>query len=328
MPESVPLRAGPFDLYAMFDQSGSMTETVEGGSTRWSVTVSAFKAFVADPGIAGLSVGLQFFGLPLPSCSGTCQQDSDCGPCGPCLEVGGFGFCGGVADSCVAADYAVPEVEIGPVADVAATIDESFVTHQPGPGTPTSAALQGAIDHASAWAVAHPTERVSVLLVTDGDPGECDLSIENIAAIAAEGVGRSPSIRTFVVGIGSSLVSLNAIAAGGGTGTATIVDTTTPVPEQLRRAFAAVPESGSCTFDLPSDATLPGAAPGTSSLVAEAPGTTQTVPLVADDDACGESEGWFVETRDGVARARLCPTSCLAYATLANPTLTYARTCP
>jgi hypothetical protein len=43
------------------------------------------------------------------------------------------------------------------------------------------------------------------VLVTDGAPMECDADVGAVAAIAAEGAGGTPSVRTFVVGVGLGL---------------------------------------------------------------------------------------------------------------------------
>ena len=138
----------PLDLFLMLDQSRSMTETVSGGSTKWAAVTGAMTTFMAQPGLDGVSVGLQYFGLP--------------------------GSGGGLGDSCTASDYAAAAVEIAPLPGVASTINASIAAHSPTSQTPTSAALQGAVDHAATWAHAHPSDAVAVILATDGEPTECD----------------------------------------------------------------------------------------------------------------------------------------------------------
>jgi len=181
----------PLDLYIMLDQSSSMSDSVSGG-TKWTAVTSAINQFMMQPGLDGISVGLQFFGVPTsgPTCSVlTCTIDTDCGPsaCGPCS----FGFCTGAlasgGDSCTAADYAHPAVEIAALPGVASPIMSSIGGHSPSTSTPTSAALQGAVDHAKAWATAHAGDTAVAVLATDGDPTECDTDITHIEAIATAG---------------------------------------------------------------------------------------------------------------------------------------------
>jgi len=178
----------------MLDQSSSMSDSLAGGqATRWTAVGSGIEGFLAQPGSA--SFGLQYFGLA-QSCPLTCNVDADCGGCGPCQT----GFCLGGGDSCAPADYATPNVEIGPVQSVATNVMASLATHSPDTGSPTSAALQGAVDHAGTYAGAHAEADVVALLITDGDPDECDVNagdINTIASTALDGAERHPHGRHF-----------------------------------------------------------------------------------------------------------------------------------
>src|SRR5205823_711503 len=118
--------------------------------------------------------------------------------------------------------------------------------------TPTSAALQGAIDHATAWATAHTQDVVIALLATDGDPTECDTNLTNINAIAAKGANGTPKILTFVIGVGSSLGALNGVAQAGGTQSAFIVDTTQNVNQQFLDALNKIRGTAlGCSYKIP-----------------------------------------------------------------------------
>ena len=75
-------------MFIMLDQSGSM---VLFGQDRWTPIVNAIKAFVAAPDMAGVGVGLGYFGMHPP---GTPPLD----PTAP--------------GSCNANDYARPDVPI------------------------------------------------------------------------------------------------------------------------------------------------------------------------------------------------------------------------
>src|SRR5262249_37153428 len=142
---------------------------------------------LGQPGTAGISVGLQYF--PLPSadasqCSTLCVFDSDCGPsfCGRCTLF----VCSGV-DSCDVAGYSNPAVEIAPLPGAGTALIASLHQQTPSGGTPTSAALDGAIQHAKNWAKQHPTHVTINVFATDGDPSDCDTDQKNIENLAAAG---------------------------------------------------------------------------------------------------------------------------------------------
>ncbi|MEO5727514.1 MAG: hypothetical protein ABI134_15015, partial [Byssovorax sp.] len=59
--ESTKAEQLPLDMYIMLDQSGSMSDPVAGGATRWAAVTSAFKTFVNQPGAADIGVGIQYF---------------------------------------------------------------------------------------------------------------------------------------------------------------------------------------------------------------------------------------------------------------------------
>ena len=213
----------PLDMYVMLDQSGSMSDAVTGG-TKWSAVTSALESFLqTNTNAAGMSVGIQYFGLPgNGQCNAYdiyCSSNSQCGQCGPCAaDSHGNKVCwaGAADESCTAADYATADVEIASLTQAQVTkIDNSIGAHGPSTNTPTSAALQGAINHARSWAQGHAQHVVIVILATDGDPTECDVTISHIEAIAAAGVSGSPKILTFVIGVGASLGNMNGIAKSG-----------------------------------------------------------------------------------------------------------------
>jgi hypothetical protein len=145
-------------------------------------------------------------------------------------------------DSCAPNDYLAPDVEIAPRPGVADAIVTSLGDHAAYTQTPTGPALDGALQHASAWATAHPNDLVAVALVTDGVPSdECTPhDIPSISAIAARALAATPSVPTYVIGVGTELASLDAIAAAGGTDHAFIVDNAMDVSAQLRTTLDAI----------------------------------------------------------------------------------------
>lgn len=307
----------PLDLYVMLDQSSSMSDSVSGGGTKWSTVTSALGTFVQQPGLDGVSVGIQYFGVPHggATCSVlTCTVDADCGAaaCGPCVANVCLGIATSGGDSCTASDYATPSVEIAPLPGVASQIVSSMGMHSPTTSTPTSAALQGAVDHAKAWKQSHPSDAVVAVLATDGDPSECDTSLANIDAIAAAALAATPSVMTFVIGVGPSLSSLNGIAAAGGTTQAFLVDTGGNVNQQFLDAMNAIRHAAlGCQYQIP---TPTSGTPdfGEVNVVYQPMGANaQTFPNVMNQASCpANGNGWYYDDPTNPTQIILCPASC------------------
>ena len=305
----------PLDMYIMLDQSGSMTDSVSGGGDKWAAVTSAFKTFVNQPGTAGIGIGIQYFPLDASgsTCSPTCATDADCGAFGPCF----FGICFSCAaagtDSCDAADYAKPDVEIDTLPGAAGAFTASINKHMPTNSTPTSAALQGAIDHAKAWGMAHTDHVVIDVLATDGDPTECDTDLNNINAIAAAGVSGTPKVLTFVIGVGTSLTALNGTAAAGGTGQAFIVDTNQNVNQQFLDALNKIRGAAlSCSYLIP--VPTKGNPDFNSVNVQYTSGTDGSVtvlPKVKDKASCPPAgDAWFYDNNAAPKEILLCDATC------------------
>ena len=305
----------PLDMYIMLDQSGSMGDASSGSVSKWKAVTGAFTTFVNQPAAAGIGVGIQYF--PLDSgaapCSPFCATEADCAGLGPCF----IGICLGCAeagDSCSSADYAKPDVEIAALPGVAGAFITSIGKHGPTGGTPTSAALQGAIDHAKAWSVQHPDHVVIDVLATDGEPGGCDTNQGHIDAIAAAGASGTPKVLTFVIGVGSSLSSLNGTAAAGGTGQAFIVDTNQNVNQQFLDALNKIRGAAlSCTYLIP---TPTKGMPDFDSVNVEytpgGGGAKEIMPKVHDKASCPISGGdaWFYDDNAKPKQILLCNDAC------------------
>jgi hypothetical protein len=305
----------PLDMYIMLDQSGSMTDPVSGGGDKWGAVTSAFKTFVNQPGTAGIGIGIQYFPLDASGaqCSPTCATDADCGAFGPCFFGICFGCAAGGSDSCVSADYAKPDVEIAALPGSAGAFTASINKHMPTNSTPTSAALQGAIDHAKAWGMQNPDHVVIDVLATDGDPTECDTDLNHINAIAAAGVSGMPKVLTFVIGVGSSLTALNGVAAAGGTGQAFIVDTNQNVNQQFLDALNQIRGAAlSCTYLIP--VPTKGNPDFNSVNVQYTPGGGGPVivlPKVKDKASCpAGGDAWFYDNNAAPKEILLCDATC------------------
>jgi hypothetical protein len=314
----------PLDIYMMLDQSQSMSEMVAGGMTKWAAVTSALNTFVMTPQ-TGVSVGLQYFGLPPGSSSSSdggactnaakCKTAADCGG-GTCLPLINICICGGGGpgtDSCNGADYAKADVEIAPLPGVASAISTSIAMHAPSTATPTSAALQGATQHASDWAKAHPGDVVIALLATDGDPTECDTNIANIGMIASAAAAATPKILTFVIGVGTSSGNLNAIAMAGGTGQAFIVDTTMNVNQQFLNALNMIRGTAlGCSYTIPVPKSGTPDYNQVNVQYTSGPGAAPVIiPKVSDQSKCPSSgNAWYYDNNSAPTMIVLCDATC------------------
>jgi hypothetical protein len=278
-------------IYIMLDRSGSM-DNAAGTTTKWKAVTSALSTFLGQP-LDGTSVGLQYFpiGGTSTSASGT---------------------------SCNAADYASPEVEIDAIAQTASKITASMAGQTTLSGTPTSAALQGAIDHSRAWLQARSGGDYTavVVLATDGEPTACDLSLDHIDAIAASGLSGAPSIRTFVIGVGRSLTNLNGIAKAGGTTSAFLVDTTSGASDAFLKALNDIRGSAvRCAYTIPAPPSGQTLDP-TQVNVEYKPGgggAAVTFGQAADAAACGtKANAWHYDSATSPTAIHLCPATCTA----------------
>jgi len=194
--------------------------------TRWSEMNPALKGFFDSMASDGMWAGISFFSRNNGSCS--------------------------------AQDYEKPDSEIALLPGAAMNLDSTVDKQKPAGSTPTVPALEGALNHANAWATAHTDQNVVVVYATDGYPQGCSSTkdpntIDNAAKIAAAAYGGANQIRTYVLGVGPNLTDLNAIAKSGGTDAAELIDTGQDVTQQLTDKFNAIRSAVAveCTYSVP-----------------------------------------------------------------------------
>lgn len=303
----------PLDMYMMLDKSGSMGDSTSGPETSWTQVTKAIKDFVALPGTAGLAMGIGFFPLP-PSVSPpvNCGSAADCFPYDTeCLP--GFNKCPSgfppATDSCLPVDYRNPAVTIQPLPGVAGAIASAIDATDPVGSTPMAPALWGSMQYAQPWAQNHPDHVTIVVLATDGMPTSCvNNDVPNVAAIA-EGALTQNNIRTFVIGIGSSLDDLNQIAQKGGTDKAIMVQNTN-AGQEFFAALSAIRGSVSCVYKIP----VPEAGTPNPKLVNVAftpdGGAQEVLPQVASAADCGTEKAWYYDDPQAPQHIMLCPAAC------------------
>jgi hypothetical protein len=279
----------PVVLVFMFDRSGSMSDSIGNGQTKWTALVPGLEAFFADPKSKGISASLQFF-----------------------MQT----------DECNVAAYATPLVGITPLPSnvFAQAIDAITPTGE----TPTQPALQGALQYAAQEVSQNPGARVAVVLVTDGEPNGCNSSVPNVASTAASS---APGIPTYVIGIGkpTDLTRLTTIAEAGATNQPFFVQADAggddggcgdagcaaeAMEQEFENALAVIRGATiSCDLQLP-------AAPANQSLdfgkvnvqYTGSGGSTNT--LLYNQSCGGNGLGWAYDDPMMPSRIQICPASC------------------
>jgi len=282
-------------MFIMLDQSRSMENIVDTATmtTRWSAVTTALATFVKNPAAATIPVGLQYFGLETTS--------ANPGPGMP-----------GQAVSCMASDYAKADVPIAPLSSNASAITASMAAHAPLTNTPTLPAIQGGIQFVAAYASAHPENKVVLVLATDGEPSGCSSSVTNVSAAAAAGLMGTPSVETYVIGVGSNLTNLDAIAVAGGTKKAFLIGDAN-VQQELLTALTTiqgdvlpcqysvpVPQKGDLDFGKVNVIFTPGSG-----------GAQQEFQKAAGAAACTTGGNlWYYDNEAAPTQILLCPETC------------------
>lgn len=252
---------------------------------------------------------------------------------GPCDRPLVRGECSTSTLSCTSTDYQALASPISALPGAATGINAALNLHIPDGATPTYSALDGALKAAKAYALAHSSDVVAVVLSTDGIPNTngttgCDDNTADIDALAAAALAGTPSVKTFVIGVLSpsddtttATNTLNGIAAAGGTTAATIIGTSSTTESDFVAALTKIRgQSLPCQFPLP----VPEAGTPDYSKVnvvyTDSKTTNATiVPYVADLADCsadaGANGGWYYDN-DPFADAGtpskviLCPATC------------------
>jgi hypothetical protein len=188
--------------------------------------------------------------------------------------------------------------------------------HKPGGGTPTRPALEGAMQYAQTWAQANAGRKTVVVLATDGDPAGCSQNApQDVANVAAAALAGPSAIQTFVIGVGSSLTSLNLIAQAGGTNMAFLVDTGGNVSQAFTAALNQIRGSATpCDFTIPAQTAQGVVDPTRVNVYVTPNGASQRVPVPMTPggapDACGMAGGWYYDNPMAPKSIKLCDATC------------------
>jgi hypothetical protein len=187
----------PPNILLVFDQSGSMSDCADPsqfscpGADKWaSATTAVQQLLAAAP--PDINIGIKFFGT--------------------------------VNDSCSDADYARPDVAIGPLSTTQKPIDcwlgkgtcPGITAASPQTLTEMAPAMRGGIAYLKSLKA--DGQRIAIL-ITDGDPTNCDATnqISDVITAAANGYNGTPKVITYAIGVpGSTIANLSQVAAAGG----------------------------------------------------------------------------------------------------------------
>jgi len=233
------------NMFLMFDRSTSMLTCSDGTEpvndscasvpTRWDLAAAGLQAFVQDPAAAELGVALRCFphDVPEAGCTGGMLSVCDSNACSvPLVDL-----------ARLTADPAPTDTQEAALIDAIA-VSVPVATDTSG-GTPTSAALDGALQWAVNYQAAHSEETTVVVFVTDGEPNGCDEDFDNISQLAAYGLSVA-GVRTFVVGLtdsngtGVNADDMNQLAVAGGTEQAMFVSDGNDASAELLAALNAI----------------------------------------------------------------------------------------
>jgi MYXO-CTERM domain-containing protein len=271
------------NMFLTVDKSGSMADTPMGGTvSKWESAVAAFNAFFADPNAANLGLALRLW--PLDGC-----DEMTCDP---------------VACS-------TPQVALDLLGNAAhqSALNAALAAITPADSTPMSAALDGARVWAEAQLMAEPDEEVVIVLVTDGEPTQCDTDVNNIAAIAGQAF--QAGVPVYVVGIeGVGQATIDLIAMQGGTQTGYYIGGANGEAELLAAMQDIQGQTVNCSFPFPEE--MPGTplTPDLLRIEYTSGGDTIIVHKVQSAADCGADGGWYYDDPVNPTSITLCPATC------------------
>jgi hypothetical protein len=207
-------------------------------------------------------------------------------------------------------------VPIAPLSTNAAAIIASIALHAPLTNTPTLPAIEGGVQFVAGYAADHPEYKVVLVLATDGEPSGCSSDLASVGTAAAAGLAATPSVETYVIGVGDNLANLDAIAAAGGTKQAFLVSDTN-VQQDLVMALTAIQGAVlPCQYAVPTSSLGQALDFGKVNVQYTAGGGAvqefQKVVSLADCTPGGKL--WYYDDNTAPTQILLCPDTCQAVA--------------
>lgn len=284
------------NLFFAVDRSGSMLTKslgIAGQPTRWKQMTDAMKAFAQNAASAGTGVWVRFWPY---NQNGTCPNSCSSTACAT----------GNVALGTLTKSSAPSDMQ------EQAIISAIALATPASDGTPMYPALEGALTAAQTYTATHPTEQSAVVLMTDGEPTQCDTSIGNMALLAQtayEGTG----VRTFTIGIqGVAPGVLDQIAAAGNGATYHVGDGAgVPVESLVLQAIYDIKQALlPCTFPLDMSEDFDEQTVGVT--FTKNDGSQLDLIRVSGAAACGPGGGYYMDDPLQPTAVSLCPSTCTA----------------
>jgi hypothetical protein len=245
--------------------------------TPWTQETTALKSFWSDAASAGLTAALRLF-----------PYDDTCAPKDP---------------QCTGNLYVTPLVDWGVLPANAAPLGVALDTAQVIGCTPTEEALKGALKGSLARQVLRPDHVVVAVVVSDGEPIDCDITPIGLSAVAASYLNGEPPIRTFTLYVAAAASAvMSAIAQGGGTNNA--YDATN-IPNFIAALKAIQVAAIPCEVAVPK----PEAGVVDPNQVKL---TYKGVPITHVDSMsqCGGTGGWYFDNNAAPTKILFCPSTC------------------
>lgn len=242
---------------------------------KWDACKAAMKGFFSSNDSKGMNASLSFF-----------PQGNNC-------NVGTF---------------AAPSVAM--TALPSNTLGQRLDQNNPNGGTPTRPALEGAVQYAQQSQQGQGKDgKVVIVLVTDGQPNDCSSSVGSVSQVAQNAAATFP---TYVIGVGSALQNLDAIAQAGGTNKAFIVNTGNPsqTQQELTKALNDIRESAlTCDYKIPPPP--PGEELDKGKVnVTYTPNGTTAAETLSYNQSCQGGTGWRYDDPNNPTRILMCDGSC------------------
>ena len=225
--------------------------------------------------------------------------------------------------SCQEVSYQTPVVPIGDLPGTGDAIVETLATTIPQGGTPTTAAVTGALSHLRARAMANPGRKPVLVLATDGLPTGCEVqgNTEFLAAgaLSAARMAAAP-VTTYVIGAFSQAQlpranpTLTQLAMAGGTASPFVLTTGSDLSQRFLEAINQIRGTAlGCEFIIPP--------PSRGTIDFDKVNVRYTGPMGPDDlrhvagsDRCDPARGgWYYDVNPAMGRPTkvlLCPATC------------------
>jgi hypothetical protein len=300
----------PTDIFIMLDKSISMNcpatdancnnPTTSTPPTRWTAVTDGINNFVTNPANAGIGIGLSLF-----------DYSADGGMCDP-------------------QNYVDSATRIVPLPAGGTAVLNRIKATQPGGVTPTLWALKGAILYVHNYMADHPDRTAAVVFVTDGIPNSplCPSTIQLAAEAAKAAFQETPSIETYVVGMGATR-TLDAIALSGSGDAHHYIDANDDADAngdtatKLRDLLKQVSHPITCDYPIPTTTTaLNFDAVDVQTRVSGADPTIN-LKYVPSASACTSTPAWYYDAPPPAIpkKITLCPSACDPLKTIETATV-------